>query len=444
MKYSLRPDDVPATASRSRVPVTRVASAQGEGEDGRPGRQDHGEDEDGGHDAAAPLRARTEGTCHAATLAPGRGRHEAPGWRTSDPGATVCPVTTGSEVGLLRLVAQRVAGPRAATPAEAVRRLTAVQGQDHPGSVLSVALRTAGRSRAEVFAAMDRGEIVRSWPMRGTLHLTLAEDLPWMLDLLGQRALAGVAKRRALLELTEEDVARACEVAVAALSGGRRLSRAGLLAAFDAGGVPVTGQRGYHLIWFAAQTGHICLGPTEDGEQQFVLLDEWVPGPRRPEREEALGELAARFFAGHGPGTVQDLARWSGLTVRDCRAGLAPAREHLDSTTVEGVEHFLDPATPELLAACREEARGTVLLPGFDEFVLGYGDRSAVLDPAYADRIAPGANGIFQPTVVVAGRVVGTWHYAGRGARRAAVGTAFDPADADLVTGVPELAAALP
>ncbi|RBY75589.1 winged helix DNA-binding domain-containing protein [Blastococcus sp. TF02-09] len=353
-------------------------------------------------------------------------------------------MTPGSEIGLLRLVAQRVAGPRAATPAEAVRRLTAVQGQDYPGSVTSVALRTAGRSRAEVLEAMDRGEIVRSWPMRGTLHLTLAEDLPWMLDLLGERALAGVAKRRALLGLSDDDVARACEAAVAALSGGRRLSRAQLLAAIDAGGVPVTGQRGYHLLWFAAQTGHTCLGPTVDGEQQFVLLDEWVPHPRRPAREEALGELAARFFSGHGPATVQDLARWSGLTVRDCRAGLAVARDQLESLSVDGVEHFLDPATPELLAACREEARSTVLLPGFDEFVLGYGDRSAVLDPAHATRIAPGANGMFLSTVVVEGRVVGTWRYEGRGARRAAVGTAFDPADAALVAGVPELAAALP
>lgn len=353
-------------------------------------------------------------------------------------------MTADSEIGLLRLAAQGLAGPRAATPLEAVRRLTAVQGQDHPGSLTSVALRTAGRSRAEVRTSLDRGEIVRSWPMRGTLHLTAAGDLPWMLELLGERALAGLASRRAALDLTDADVARACEAAVAALSGGRRLSRAGLLAAIDAAGVPVTGQRGYHLLWFAAQTGHTCLGPTEDGEQLFVLLDEWVPGPRRLEREEALGELAARFFAGHGPATVQDLARWSGLTVRDCRAGLATAREHLESMTVEGTEYFLDPATPERLAACREEARGTFLLPGFDEFVLGYGDRSAVLDPAFATHIVPGGNGMFRSTVVVGGRVVGTWRLEGRGAGRAAVGTPFDPADADLVAGVPELAAALP
>ncbi|MGY2127335.1 winged helix DNA-binding domain-containing protein [Blastococcus sp. SYSU DS0617] len=351
---------------------------------------------------------------------------------------------TRHEVGLLRLVAQGLAGPQAAGPAEAVRRLTAAQGQDLPGAVTSVALRTTGRSREAVTAALDRGEIVRSWPMRGTLHLTAAEDLPWLLDLLGERALAGVAKRRAHLELTDADVARACDAVVAALSGGRRLSRAELLAAIEAGGVAVTGQRGYHLLWFAAQSGHTCLGPTADGEQLFVLLDEWVPAPRRLDRDEALAELAARFFTGHGPATVHDLARWSGLPVRDARAGLAAARPALESLTVEGTEHFLDPAAPELLAGCREEARATFLLPGFDEFVLGYGDRSAVLDPAFATQIVPGGNGMFRSTVVVEGRIVGTWRYEGHGARRAAVGTAFRPEDAALVAGVPELAAALP
>jgi hypothetical protein len=348
------------------------------------------------------------------------------------------------EIGLLRLVAQGLAGPQAHGPAEAVRRLTAVQGQDYPGAVTSVALRTPGRSRTDVLAALDRGELVRSWPMRGTLHLTAAADLPWLLDLLGERALVGLAKRRASLGLTDADVARACDAVVAALSGGRRLTRPELLAAIETGGVAVTGPRGYHLLWFAAQTGHTCLGPTEDGEQQFVLLDEWVPDPRRLERDEALAELAARFFTGHGPATVQDLARWSGLTVRDARAGLATAREQLASMTVEGTEYLLDPAVPELLTGCLKEARGTFLLPGFDEFVLGYGDRSAVLDPAFATRIVPGGNGMFLSTVVVDGRIVGTWRYDGRGARRTAVGTAFRAEDGALVADVPELAAALP
>jgi hypothetical protein len=288
-----------------------------------------------------------------------------------------------------------------------------------------VALRAPGAERADVEKAMDAGEVVRSWPMRGTLHLVAAEDLGWLLELAGGRPLAGAGKRRDQLGLTEGDVERARDVVVTTLSGGRRMRRKDLLDALAHGGVDVSGQRGYHLLWYVAQTGTACLGPTENGEQLFVLLEEWVPAPRRLEREEALAELTARYFAGHGPATVADLVRWAGLTVRDVRAGLALAGDRLERLTVDGVEHFLDPRTPQRLAACREEARGVFLLPGFDEFVLGYGDRGAVLSPEFADRIVPGNNGMFRATVVSDGRVVGTWGYRGRGAARRIVATPF-------------------
>src|SRR5215213_3604115 len=190
------------------------------------------------------------------------------------------------EIGLLRLAAQRLVGPRPATPAEAVRLLAAVQAQDFPGALTSVALRTTSRLRTEVAAALDAGEVVRSWPMRGTLHLVAAEDLRWFLDTLGIRALAGIGKRWAGLELDEAQAERARELVVEALAGRGRASRAELLAVIDAGGVPVTGQRGYHLLWYLAQTGTLCLGPTDGtGEQLFVLLDGWVGDERRLERD---------------------------------------------------------------------------------------------------------------------------------------------------------------
>lgn len=349
-----------------------------------------------------------------------------------------------SEVGLLRMVAQRIAGPRPGSATEVVRRLTAAQGQDYPGAVTSVALRTSGRRREDVVAALDAGSIVRSWPMRGTLHLLAAEDLHWMLRLLGPRALVGLAGRRENLGLTDAQAERARDLALAALAGGRSMRRADLLTAIDDGGVATTGQRGYHLLWFLAQTGTLCLGPTDGAEQLYVVLDEWVRTPRRLDGEEALAELALRYFTGHGPATVHDLARWAGIGVRDARAGLAAVREHLASAEVEGIEYLMDPRTPELLESHRDEARGTFLLPGFDEFVLGYGERGAVLDPQFAERIVPGRNGVFRPTVVTGGRIVGTWQWSGRGAKRSAAGSPFDPGDGDVMAAVPALAAALP
>jgi hypothetical protein len=354
-------------------------------------------------------------------------------------------MTSLREVALLRLAAQCVAGPPAATPAEVVRRLGAVQGQDFPGAVTSIALRTADRCRKDVEVALDDGEIVRSWPMRGTLHVLAADDLHWMLELLGPRAMAGLAGRRERLELTESDAERAREIVTAALDGGRRLRRADLLTVIKDGGVATTGQRGYHLLWFLAQTGTLCLGPTDGGgEQLFVLLDDWVRAPRRLAGEEALGELARRFFLGHGPATAQDLARWAGITLRDARAGLAVARPELAVLDVDGAEHLMDPVTPDRLAACREEAGGLFLLPGFDEFVLGYGDRRAIIDPEFAGRIVPGNNGMFRSTVVHGGRIVGTWQWTGRGATRRVTATALTTFPADVEAAVSRAAAALP
>ncbi|HEY8453372.1 MAG: winged helix DNA-binding domain-containing protein [Micromonosporaceae bacterium] len=359
-----------------------------------------------------------------------------PGSRTGGGGTT--------EIGLLRIVAQRLAGPRFDTPAGAVRWLTAMQAQDFPGVLTSVALRTAARDRAAVVAALDAGEIVRSWPMRGTLHLVPAEDLVWLLRLLTPRALAKAATRRANLGLDEATIERARALAVDALAGGGRLSRDELMAVWQDGGVDTTGQRGYHLLGHLAQSGTLCLGPVKDGEQLIVRIDEWIPHPRLPEREEALGELAERYFRSHGPATLKDFLRWTGLTATEARVGIAVARPRLATIEVDGVEHLLDPGTPDLLAAHRTEAEEVLLLPGFDELILGYADRTATVPAEYAGRIVPGGNGMFRPTVIAGGRAVGTWRHRGTGARRRIDAEPFDTFPAPLTTRIEEAYAALP
>jgi Winged helix DNA-binding domain len=353
-------------------------------------------------------------------------------------------VTTLADIGPLRLAAQRLVGEREPTAGDAVRRLLAVQAQDLPGALTSVALRTAARDRAEVVAALDSGEVVRSWPMRGTLHLVPADDLPWMLGVLGFRTLSGVAKRWANLGLDEAQCEQAREAVLTALDQQDRWSRTELLQVIAEGGVATSGQRGYHLLWYLSQTGTLCLGPTGDGgDQLFVRSDRWIREPRRLASDEAHAELALRFFTGHGPATVQDLVRWSGSTARAVRAGLAEVRDRLDAVTVDGTEYLMDSATPERLAAARDEADGVLLLPGFDEFVLGYGDRTAVLPAAHVEKIVPGGNGMFRPTVVHRGQVVGTWRWTGRGAKRTVEAEPFTTFPRRVAAAIPELAAAL-
>ncbi|RNL82449.1 winged helix DNA-binding domain-containing protein [Halostreptopolyspora alba] len=354
-------------------------------------------------------------------------------------------MTTPHEIALLRLAAQRIAGPED-TVAGVVERLTASQAQDYRGLLTSVALRSAPRTRAAVHAALDAGEAVRSWPMRGTLHLVLACDLPWMLDLLAPRILRRSAGRRAELGLDEPTLERARELTHEALRGGRRLRRADLLALWDEGGVSTAGQRGYHTLAYLGLTGTLCFGPVDPDrdEQRLVLVEEWIPDPRRPRRDDALAELATRFFRGHGPATVADLTRWAGLTATDARTALAAARPRLATVEVDGVEYLMDPETPQRLDRVRGEARGVFLLPGFDEFVLGYADRGAVLPAEYADRLVPGRNGVFRATVVADGRIVGTWKRSGNGAASPVEATPFEEFPNGVAEEIPRLSTALP
>ena len=321
----------------------------------------------------------------------------------------------------LRLAAQRLTGTPSASPAEAVHWMLAMQAQDYPGVKWSVGLRT-GATEADVEAACDAGQIVRSWPMRGTLHLVAAEDLPWMLELTAERSTASAAQRRAILGITLGEIERARELAVAGLPGRSTLTRAALLAAIDEGGVSTSGQRGYHLLWFLAQTGTLVLGATEGRQQTYARLEAWVPNPRRLERDEALGELALRYYRSHGPAVVDDLTRWSGLTVRDVRRGIEVVGTGLTSLEVGGRPYLLGADTADAATVDMADA-GLLLLPGFDEYVLGYRDRSAMLAPEHSQAIVPGNNGMFKATIVVDGEVVGTW-----GKKVGARGVTVEPA----------------
>lgn len=317
-----------------------------------------------------------------------------------------------SALARLRLRAQGLAGG-AATPVEAVRSLLALQGQDYAGAKWSIGLRASGTTAADVEAALASGAIVRSWPLRGTLHLVAGEDLRWILDLVGPRMIANLARRRASLGLEARGLRRARAVAERRLAGCKALARDELLAAFEAAGLATGGQRGYHLLAWLAQEGTLCFGPQRGNAHTFVLLDEWVPRPRRLARDEALGELARRYFEGHGPATVRDFANWTKLTADDVRRSVGLARPALVERAYDGVPTLAAAAS---LAPAPRAAGSVVLLPGFDEYLLGYQDRSAALAAEHKELIVPGGNGVFRPTVVVDGRVVGTWRRgAGKG-----------------------------
>ncbi|KAB2905630.1 MAG: winged helix DNA-binding domain-containing protein [Anaerolineae bacterium] len=318
-----------------------------------------------------------------------------------------------------RLVSQRIGGEKFETPEAVVKWMGAIQAQDYMQSLWAIGLRTQARTVADVEQAIANRKIVRTWPMRGTIHFVPAEDAKWMLSLSASRIIAADSRRLRQLEFTVELMKRCQDLFCDALNGGRQRSRPEMMSLLEEAGIPTNGQRGYHILWYAAQSGVICLGPMQDKQQTFVLLDEWVPESRALSHEEALAELVGRFFASHGPATLHDFARWSGLTMADARLGLEFTKTNLVSEEIEGTVYWM--AGDEAVSISND---GVYLLPGFDEYLLGYKDRSAVLAAQHAQKIVPGSNGIFLPMIVIAGQVVGTWK---RSLRKKAIDITFNP-----------------
>lgn len=331
-----------------------------------------------------------------------------------------------SQLVRLRLCSQalvRRCGSSLDSPERVVDRLFALQGQDLPGVLWSLG-RRSGATRAQVKGAFDAGALVRSWPFRGTLHVLAAADIGWVLELTARRTLASAAKRHRDLGLDDGTVEKARTLAVDSMHGGRAMGRRQLLQAFEHHGVSTEGQRGAHLLGALCLTGTCVLGPFTGEEQQFVLLDEWVPAPRELARDEALVEIVVRYLAGRGPATEADLAWWTKLPLRDIRQGIDGAGDQVATVECAGTTYLVH--EPTLAEVSSSRPCPALLLPGFDELLLGYRDRSASLAAQHAPLTVPGNNGMFKATVVSRGRVVGLWSRRSTTKKTMVTATPFD------------------
>lgn len=308
-------------------------------------------------------------------------------------------------------------------PADVVRRMVALQGQDLPAVLRAIAIRSRpGTTLDDVRAAFDAGELVRGWTQRGTLFATTPGDLAALVSLTGERVHRTGRRTREAEGLDDAVIARAEAVARAALAAPETaagLSRAAMLDLWREAGVSVEGQRGYHLIVTLALRGVLHWGPFA-GTQQLMVAS---PGAaERPFPAEdpgaALRRIALSYFSSRGPATPDDLAWWLGLPKVPVRAAVAGLREELTDAVldvlVEGRPMLVgrDVLPSNGAEAGLAEPSGVVLVPGFDEIVLGYQDRDLVADAEAMRTVVPFTNGTFRPAVLLDGRLVGTWRRA--------------------------------
>lgn len=298
-----------------------------------------------------------------------------------------------------RLGAQLLAGAPARDPAAVAGRLVALQAQDLQGARLAIRARTSRLTSARVDRAFtEERSIVITWLNRGTLHLVRSDDYAWLRSLTTPAVVSANARR-----LRQEGVsAKAAEKGVAvitrSLTGDGPLTRQEIGERLRAARVPVAGQALVHLLLLASLRGLAVRGPIVGGQQAFVLTRDWLGEPKPIERDAALAELARRYLAGHGPATDRDLAYWSGLALRDARAGL----KAIGSEVVERGDGLL---SLKRRKATSELPRPRLLGP-FDPLLFGWTSREPVLG---TDAPAIVSGGVFRPFAIVRGRAAATW-----------------------------------
>lgn len=306
------------------------------------------------------------------------------------------------DIAKTRLFSQHIGTNLCATPEDAVRSLGALQSQDYAHSLWALGLRTKNAKITDVERALTDGKIIRTWLMRGTVHIILAEDISWMRNLFSERILARLTpKAWAYHDMNPELMDRAKDTIIKALSGKTVRTRKELIQCLADIGIPDDKQQSYFIFGYLSQSGIICPGPPQGNMQTFALLDDWATENQRIlTREESLAVLAERFFSSHGPATVHDFANWSGLKVSDAKSGLTAVQDRLKSLTHNNTIYWMSPQA--------KESSGLFLLPGYDEFLIGYKDRSPSFETHGPTPIST-YNGMFYATIIEDGQVLGVW-----------------------------------
>jgi hypothetical protein len=311
---------------------------------------------------------------------------------------------------MIDIVRQRLRNQRLASsgfqkpgePGEVIAWLGAMQAQDFAGAKWALGMRAPGITDADVDRAFDRGRILRTHLLRPTWHFVAAADIRWVLALTAPRVHAMNALYYRKCGLDTRLFARSATIVERALQGGRHSTRSELASVLRRAGIHADGMRLAYLMMRAELDGIICSGPRRGKQFTYALVAERAPRARMLERDEALAELTRRYFSSHGPATLRDYSWWSGLTIREARAGVEMLQKTLVKEAIDGRTYWLlPPATGR-----RSKAAPVYLLPNYDEYLIAYKDRDRVLESSPVTR----RGAVEHPHhLIIDGQVRGSW-----------------------------------
>ena len=287
---------------------------------------------------------------------------------------------------------------------EVVEWFGAVQAQDYPGAKWALGQRLKNATDADIEQAFNEGKILRTHVMRPTWHFVTPQDIRWMLTLTAPRVRVALGHMDRQLELDNAIFKKSNAVLARALKGNKQLTRSELAPILRKGGVPVEGLRLGHLLIHAELDAVICSGAKKGKQFTYALLDERAPGAKTLGREEALVELTRRYFRSHSPATIKDYVWWSGLTTADARVGIDSIRSELEQKVLNDQVYWFVASRPSA-----SSSPTAYLLPNYDEYTVGYRDRSAIFDVSFIGKLSAFRESILTQTILIEGEIAGTW-----------------------------------
>jgi hypothetical protein len=303
-----------------------------------------------------------------------------------------------------RLVNQQLTESAYSSPGMLVSHMGAIQAQDYGMAKWAIGVRLPGSTDALIEKAIDDGDIIRTHILRPTWHFVAADDIRWMMQLTAPHVNRIAATMYRQLEMDGVLQSKTNEILIRLLEGGKQLTRDEIMQALSRENIKTNELRASHIMFRAELDQIVCNGSRRSKQFTYALFEERIPAGKPHSREEALSKLTLRYFTSHGPATIHDFAWWSGLTITEIKQGVELAKPYLNSLTFDNKTYWFasGPITkiPAENLAC--------LLPAYDEFLIGYSDRSLSLDQSLASK-AIMSNGIFKPVLVIDGKITGIW-----------------------------------
>jgi len=309
------------------------------------------------------------------------------------------------DIASYRLQNQKLSRTDLTNPVDVVHWLGAVQSQDFAGGKWAIGLRANGLTESDVERAFTDGSILRTHVMRPTWHFVTPEDIRWMLKLTAPRVRALMAYNDRQIELDTATIKKSYDVLTRTLQGGQQLTRAELGAALQKSRINTDELRLTHLAMHAELEGVICSGAKRGKQFTYALLEERVPPTRVLEHEEAVIELARRYFTSHGPATAKDFSWWSGLSGADVKLGLDSIKPDFEHEDVNGTTYwFVEPAKK-----VKNIGNRAYFLPNYDEYTVGYTDRSAIFDRSHSSKLDSRGSVLAQHVILTGGQIAASW-----------------------------------